>query len=130
MKLSIVGATAIAAAGLAACHGQTVSQNANHHGRYVGIGIYQPRESWTRMVAGAAAKPTAAAQTIDDQAIIVVEDSDTGEVRACGDMTGYCIGMKPWAKPLSPAQLAPIDLTEHAKPPSDAPPASSAPAAQ
>jgi hypothetical protein len=130
MKLGIFGVVAIAAAGLAACHGQTVSQNASHHGRYVGIGIYEPQAPWTKMVAAAAAKPTAAAQPIDDQAIVVVEDSDTGEVRACGDMTGYCIGMKPWAKPLGAAQIAPINLSEHVKPPSDAPPASSAPAAQ
>jgi len=60
---------------------------------------------------------TAAARTIDDQAIIVVEDSDTGEVRACGDLTGYCISMNPWKGELAGAQLVPIRLTEHVSPP-------------
>lgn len=85
------------------------------HGRYAGIGIYAPAQPWTRMVAAQQAKQTPAAQTIDDQAIIVVVDSATGEVRACGDMTGYCIGMNPWKTPLAASQLAPINLTQHAK---------------
>ena len=85
-------------------------------GRYAGIGIYAPAAPWTRMVAAQQANETPAAKAVDDQAIIVVVDSATGEVRSCGDMTGYCVGMNPWKTPLAAAQLAPINLTEHVKP--------------
>jgi hypothetical protein len=88
-----------------------------HHGRYVGLGIYSPQEPWTKMAGAAQSKDNPAARPIDDQAIFVVVDSATGELRACGDLTGYCIGMNPWKKPLTPAQIAPIILTEHVKPP-------------
>jgi hypothetical protein len=67
-------------------------------------------------VAAQQAKETPAARTVDDQAIIVTTDSVTGEVRACGDLTGYCIGMNPWKTPLAASQIAPINLTEHEKP--------------
>jgi hypothetical protein len=84
-------------------------------GRYAGIGIYSPAQAWTRMVAAQQAKETSAARTVDDQAIIVTVDSQTGEVRSCGDMTGYCVGMNPWKTALASSQLAPIHLTQHAK---------------
>jgi len=77
------------------------------------------------MVAAQQTEPSPAAKTIDDQAIIVVVDSDTGDVRACGDLTGYCIGMNPWKKALATPQIAPINLIQHVRPP---PPASEAPA--
>ena len=48
---------------------------------------------------------------MDDQAVIVVQNSLTGDVRACGDMTGYCVGMNPWAQ--RPGQLTPVSLTDH-----------------
>lgn len=82
------------------------------------------------MVAANTPKETPAARTIDDQAIIVVIDSDTGEIRGCGDLSGYCIGMNPWSKALTAAQIAPINLTEHVRPPKpDADAAASAPSA-
>ena len=85
-------------------------------GRYLGIGIYGPNTQWTKMVGADDPKaPASGAQTIDDQAIIVVQDSRTGEIRACGDMTGYCIGVNPWKKPLAPSQMVPINLSEHVK---------------
>ncbi|MFI4934223.1 MAG: hypothetical protein ACHP7N_06365 [Caulobacterales bacterium] len=102
---------------LAGCRKGTLSGDSDHHGRYVGIGIYEPQAPWTKMVAAQQPAPSAAAKSIDDQAVIVVEDSSTGEVRACGDMTGYCIGMNPWKKPLLGSQIPPINLTEHVKPP-------------
>ena len=85
------------------------------HGRYAGIGIYTPGEPWRRVVATQQAKDTPAARPIDDQAIIVVVDSVSGEVRACGDLTGYCVGMNPWKTPLAASQIAPINLTEHVR---------------
>ncbi len=45
--------------------------------------------------------------------MIVVDDSHTGNIRSCGDLTGYCIGMNPWKTPLPPSQVAPVSLTTH-----------------
>jgi len=89
---------------------------AGSHGRFVGVGIYGPGKSWTRMVAAQSSKNGAAARPIDDQVILVVTDSQTGELRACGDLTGYCIGMNPWKQPLPRSRVSPIDLTAHVKP--------------
>ena len=96
------------------------------HGRYAGIGIYSPGPEWAKMIAAQQPQDTPAARLVDDSAVIVVVDSHTGEVRGCGDMTGYCVGMNPWKAPLPASQLAPVSLTDHAKA-SDA--GSSAPAA-
>jgi len=80
---------------------------------YVGVGIYSPSLAWQRMVeASAQTTPSPAlARKVDDQVVIVVQNSRTGDIRACGDMTGYCVGMNPWAKP--PGQLTPVSLTDH-----------------
>jgi hypothetical protein len=55
----------------------------------------------------------AAARIADDEHVIVVVDSHTGEVRQCGDYSGACIAMNPWARNGSP-NAAPIRLTKHA----------------
>ncbi|MDQ2859777.1 MAG: hypothetical protein M3T55_03425 [Pseudomonadota bacterium] len=117
MRFLIGGALAIGAVCLGACNKPAEGpEGAVHHGRYVGIGIYAPGIPWTKMVAADAPKVVPAARTIDDQAIIVVVDSDTGDIRGCGDMTGYCIGMNPWKKALTQRQIVPINLSEHMKP--------------
>ena len=89
---------------------------APQHGRYVGVGIYGPDKQWQRLVLASRVTDEALAKQIDDQVIIVVADSTTGELRACGDLTGYCIGMNPWTKPLLGAQISPIRLTSHVDP--------------
>ncbi len=86
------------------------------HGRYSAVGIYQPGESWTKMMADQRGPGDSAAQPLDDQAIIVLADSQSGKVRACGDMTGYCVGMNPWKTALTGAQIAPIRLRAPVKP--------------
>jgi len=116
MKPLAIGAAMFVAAGLFGCDKPKL-ESSTHHGRYVGIGIYNPSRQWTKMVGADAPKVTPTARTIDDQAILVVEDSDTGEIRACGDLTGYCIGMNPWAHALSSSQNVPVSLTEHEAPP-------------
>ncbi len=116
MRLLLIGAAMLVAAGLSGCEKPQL-ESSTHHGRYVGIGIYNPREQWTKIVGADALNVTPTARTIDDQAILVVEDSDTGEIRACGDLTGYCIGMNPWAHALSSSQNVPVSLTEHESPP-------------
>src|SRR5579872_3886441 len=94
--------------------------SSGHHGRYVGVGIYTPATPWTKLAAASGSASPAAARLADDQAIIVVVDSDTGEVRACGDLSGYCVGMNPWRAGLARAQTAPVDLTQHAPAAADA----------
>jgi hypothetical protein len=105
-------ALALAGAGLCACNWR-VATNGDHavrHGRYTGIGIYQPLPAWTRLQLQSQPGDPAAARLADDQAIIVVQDTVSGEVRACGDLSGYCIGMNPWKTPLAASQLAPVRL--------------------
>jgi len=124
MKSRILSVIILAAVSASGCHkvsapdaGGDWSLFGGHRGRYVGLGIYSPSTQWTKLADTAQAANSPAARPIDDQAIYVVIDSATGELRACGDLTGYCIGMNPWKKPLTPAQIAPIVLTEHVKPP-------------
>jgi uncharacterized protein YceK len=85
-----------------------------HHGRYTGIGIYSADRLWAKMTGAEKPKDSAAATTEDDRTIIVVVDSETGEVRQCGNMSGHCIGMNPWAGPLAKLRNAPVSLTKHA----------------
>ena len=119
-KLIAAGIVLMAALSMSGCRklapAEWLPGQEHGHARYAGIGIYGPGKPWTRMVAAQQSKDTPAAKPIDDQAIIVVVDSVTGEVRACGDLTGYCIGMNPWKTPLASSQIAPINLTQHQKP--------------
>jgi len=116
---------------LSACHRPLTPAGAEQrgHGRYSGVGLYSPQVVWTKMVRGdqAQSKDEAVAKPIDDQVIIVVEDSTTGEVRACGDLTGYCVGLNPWSRPLGSSQTAPIRVTEHVKPFEESSPPATAP---
>jgi hypothetical protein len=91
-------------------------QSLSGHGLYTGVGLYGPGAQWTRLIANHQTKEPQAARPIDDQVIIVVQNSATGEVRACGDLTGYCIGMNPWRAQLLSSQIAPVKLTEHMAP--------------
>src|SRR5258708_7014775 len=94
-SFGIAAIASLASLSLAACKPADWSplSGAEQHGRYLGVGIYGPGKPWTRMVADQTSKSDAVARPIDDQVIIVVADSQTGELRACGDLTGYCIGM-------------------------------------
>ena len=91
---------------------QDPSGRAGQNG-YVAVGIYTPGAPWRRLVAGSAqtSANTALARTADDQAVIVVQNSLTGDIRACGDLTGYCVGTNPWVR--RPGQLTPVSLTDH-----------------
>jgi hypothetical protein len=115
-------AVAIAFVSVAACKKSSDAgfESKAAHGRYAGVGIYTPGAPWTKLLAAETANP-AGARPIDDQAIIVVIDSQTGEVRACGDLSGTCVGMNPWKSAMAASRVAPVALTEHAKPADDAP---------
>ncbi|QUD89462.1 hypothetical protein [Phenylobacterium montanum] len=114
--------TALVLAGLALSGCKKLSEpaaeerQAAQHGRYAGVGLYGPSKQWTKLISTQQTKDESTAQPIDDQIIIVVQDTVTGEVRACGDLTGYCIGMNPWKKALLAEQIAPLKLNEHVKP--------------
>ncbi|HEX4736032.1 MAG TPA: hypothetical protein VH331_00565 [Allosphingosinicella sp.] len=54
------------------------------------------------------------ATTADDEHIIVVVDTDTGEVRECGDFSGTCTSLNPWTSVIASAQRTPVPLTAHA----------------
>ena len=88
-------------------------------GRYVAVGLYSPGQMWAHLKpAPAPAEPPAdpdAATLADDEQIIVVMDSATGELRQCGNLSSHCIGFNPWAKPLGATQSAPVQLLKHAQ---------------
>jgi hypothetical protein len=111
----IVILVGMAAVCLAGCDRIRLSERAAH-GRYVGVGIYSPSAQWTKMAEAETASPDEA-RLADDEVVIVVADSQTGEVRACGDLSGYCIGMNPWRAPLPNARHSPVDLSAHMKAP-------------
>ena len=129
MKWPMIGAFALVAMGTAACKPAPTAADASaaaavdqsapaavldkegRAGRFVGVGIYSAGSAWSRMAGADDPKaPPTRSKVADDQAIIVVQDTKTGELRACGDMTGYCISMNPWNKALTLAQIAPIKL--------------------
>jgi hypothetical protein len=82
-------------------------------GRYAGIGTFEPGRMWTQVAGAPASKDRKAATLADDEHIIVVLDSHTGEVRQCGDHSGICVAMNPWSGNGAPI-LAPTPLTKHA----------------
>ena len=73
-------------------------------GRYLGVAVYAPGRMWEQIVRAAA--PAGAAATLkDDEQVVVVVDSATGELRQCGNLSGFCIAMNPWSNPAAPAAL-------------------------
>lgn len=81
-------------------------------GRYLGVAVYAPGRMWEQVVRAGAPTDTAAATLKDDEQVIVVVDSATGEVRQCGNLSGFCIAMNPWS---TPAAAVPSALLKHAQ---------------
>ena len=98
---------------LASCGRSNAQSDTVAHGRFLGIGVYSVGQLWSKMVVGSATD-AASATTADDEHIIVVVDSQTGEVRECGDYSGVCASFNPWTRALAGQQLAPVKLTKHA----------------
>lgn len=110
-----IGPVLLAALSVGACDSAPeLSPPPGQQGHFLGIGIYQAGEIWARMSAANRARDAAAANLGDDSHVIVVVDSRTGEIRQCGNFSGHCIGMNPWAGPLGQGQAAPVPLTKHA----------------
>ncbi len=110
-----IAVAVVAAMGLCGCDksAEGTLGGSNRHDRYLGVGVYPAGQMWSRMVVANAPKDAASAKTNDDEQVIVVIDSKTGELRECGNLTGYCVGMNPWTNPLTTTQHAPIRLTKH-----------------
>jgi hypothetical protein len=70
---------------------------ASAHGRYLGVAVYAPGPGWLRIAQPTTSAGTNAAALRDDEQVIVVVDSVTGEVRQCGNLSGFCVAMNPWA---------------------------------
>jgi hypothetical protein len=68
---------------------------------------------WQHLAAPHRGADPHAAALEDDTQVIVVVDSNSGEIRQCGNMTGHCIGMNPWAAALGTGQAAPAALDAH-----------------
>lgn len=111
MKL-LVAAALVATAALAGCQKkEEVPAGASpaglfgrSGGRFIGVGHYTPGRLWAQLARPASTDP-AAGRLDDDDEIIVVLDSRTGEVRQCGNLSGHCIAMNPWAQPAVQVQL-------------------------
>jgi len=82
-------------------------------GRYAGIGTYDAGRLWAEMEGSEASPEPKMARLEDDEHVIVVIDSHTGEVRQCGDYSGFCVTMNPWTGQGSRTH-APVRLGKHA----------------
>ena len=89
--------------------------------RFVAVGIYSPAETWTQVVGTAVGESPPGpgpgpgpALPADDDEILVVLDSATGEIRQCGNLSGRCLAMNPWAQAIDPRAVAPTMLLKHA----------------
>ena len=109
-------ALGLAVLALAGCDRHDDVSGPGHHGagRYEGIGIYPADALWQRLAASDTTKDQTRALRADDGQIIVVVDTRTGEVRQCGNLSGYCVSMNPWSGPLSADRSAPVSLSKHA----------------
>jgi len=117
MKVLVL--TSVAAMALALCACQKPGEKdpgpgSGARGRYVGVGMYPATALWAHLTATAPTDP-AAARLDDDEQVIVVMDSATGELRQCGNLSGHCIGFNPWGRPLPEAQVAPAKLLKPAQ---------------
>ena len=89
-------------------------------GRFIGIGLYAPGRMWSELVAPRPASDPAQphaqpepAGLQDDEQVIVVVDSTTGEVRQCGNLSGMCLAMNPWSQGVPQAWQAPARVVRH-----------------
>ena len=100
---------------LAGCedHGAVSGPGPKSPGRYSGIGTFDAGRLWREMAGAAAPANPQSAKLEDDEHVIVVVDSHSGEVRQCGDHSGFCVTMNPWAGN-APRAAAPVALKRHA----------------
>jgi hypothetical protein len=111
MKLVLIGFACIALAGCTKMDesaGET--QRSAAKGRYAGVGVFDAGRLWGKMIVPPGKGDDSTARLADDEHVIVVVDSQTGEVRQCGDHSGYCVSIAPWSAanstPTLPAKLS------------------------
>lgn len=68
-----------------------------NNGRYAGVGVFDTGQLWGEATAAPKPSDPAVATIRDDEHIIVVMDTYTGEYRQCGDHSGYCVTTNPWS---------------------------------
>lgn len=114
MRASMIGVLAIGCL-LSGCgrEGAMSGPGPKSEGRYAGIGTFDAGRLWEQMASATAPTDPAMAKLEDDEHVIVVIDSHTGEVRQCGDHSGFCVTMDPWAAQGS-RSAAPVKLKKHA----------------
>ena len=98
---------------LGACNKPGSLESGSERGRFAGVGIYSADRMWSQIAGVEAPKSPGTSRLKDDQEVIVVVDTRTGELRQCGNLSGFCVGMNPWAKPLSTAQAEPLSVLKH-----------------
>lgn len=106
MRRPLLLATALTLAG---CHASVAdSGSGSAKGRYAGIGVYDAGSVWRHMAGTPDPSDSSRARIADDEHVVVVVDTVSGEVRQCGDHSGVCVAMNPWAgkAPALPASLA------------------------
>jgi hypothetical protein len=101
--------TILAVACLAGCTKKEETTTVTE-GPYQGISVYDAGEGWGRIAVPPPAQGSRTATLADDDHVIVLINSQTGEVRQCGDLSGYCITFNPWAGPLDASHTAPVTL--------------------
>lgn len=115
-KMSV--ALALVAVALSGCakreEGVAGLGNSAARSRYVGVGIYGAGRMWEQLATPTPATPSdpAAARLKDDDHVIVVVDTATGELRQCGNLSGHCLVSNPWAKTTT-VQSAPASVLKH-----------------
>jgi len=97
---------------LTGCSDRPISSQANKFGRFTGIGVFEAGRLWPQVAAVSGRAAFRVASPADDEHIIVVVDTTTGEVRQCGDLSGRCISMNPW-RPLGAGTTAPVTVGKH-----------------
>lgn len=81
--------------------------------RFAGVGVFEAGPGWHHIATAPAPGDPAQAKIADDEHVIVTIDGRSGEIRQCGDHSGYCVAIKAWARPeidQAPSRLArPVD---------------------
>jgi hypothetical protein len=113
MRILVTGLLAVSAL-LSGCQKSADAEfgSQKSQGRFSGVGIFDAGKLWAQMAISASPKDPAQANISDDDYVIAVIDSQTGEVRQCGNHSGFCVSMNPWAS-TSPTRL-PVKLMKHA----------------
>ncbi len=82
-------------------------------GRFLALGHFEPGRLWREVARAPGSRDPTAARPDDDEKVIAVVDSRTGEVRQCGNLSGACISFNPWMTPADALPQAPVQLRKH-----------------